>query len=286
MNGRDKQQDKLTPSVWLQLVLVATLLLAVNDANAQELNDVNAQVQNEGSMVALSGLPTLAEITSTKVNENIKQIVAQLDSPSFTRREDASQQLVSENVSRRQICKVLSENDLSPEQRNRLIEWLSNDLITTPHAAIGISMANRRINDAIFISALIEDLPAIEVLEPGDQIISIDGLAIKEQNQFLQSIGSRKPGDKVVITVKRSNGLNDMLNDKVPEVRELDFEIVLGSDELLFDVNGRRTGNAMVQRALHRDLITIVQRYGPKILRIKGGEVTKLNLGTIAESDK
>lgn len=285
MNGCAEQHKQLKTRSWLSLALVATtsMLFYVNDANAQRLDVSAVRQQSDESTLVLSGLPTLAEISSTKINEQVKQIVAQLDSYSFAKRELAVQLLVTKNIDRRQICKVLSGNDLSSEQRHRLVDWLRHDLLTTPHAAIGISIGLRRINGAIVVGALIEDLPAIEVLMPGDQIIGLDGLLINERDAFLQSIGSRKPGDKVTITVKRSIELVDKNDASKIELRELNYEIILGSDELLFNVDGIRTGNALVQRALNRDLAIIVDRYGPKVLRIEGGETPKPDLDTTAD---
>lgn len=278
MNSCTEQNKKQSASAWqsLMLLAVAVLLFSANSATAQRIRLNVLQQHSDEKINALSGLPTLAEIPSIKVDEKVKQIVAQLDSHSFAQRELAMQSLTANSIDRRQICKVLSGNDLSLEQRHRLVGWLKHDLISTPHAAIGISISSlRRTNQAIVVDSLIEDLPAIEVLMPGDQIISLDGLPINERDQFLQSIGSRKPGDKITITIKRSFEPDDNNDDSELVVRELDFEIVLGSDELLYNVNGMRTGNALVQKALKRDLVIILERYGPKILHIESGEPSK-----------
>lgn len=270
------------PRAWLSVLLVAvSMLICVNNTNAQQLDvSILTQLTNK-NIDPLSGLPTLTEIASTKVSAQVKQIITQLDSLSFAEREAAAQLLVSQNIDRRQICKVLSGNDLSLEQRHRLVDWLRNDLITTPHAAIGISV--RRTSNIIIVDVLIEDLPAIEVLKPGDQIIKLDGLPMLQWTQFLRSISSRKPGDKVKLTVKRSfepDGKND---DQELEVKELDFDIILGSDEYLINSDGTKQVNTYVRQAIARDLKTITKRYAPKILLIKGGEAPKINLGTTAD---
>lgn len=281
MNGFTKQHKQQTASASLSWMLVASamLLLTANHATAQ-------QPGNENTIV-FSGLPTPAEIASTKVDEAVKQIVKQLDSQSFAQRELATQRLISSNIDRRQTCKLLSGNDLSLEQRHRLVNYLRHDLQTTPHAAIGVRInLLRRANEAIIIEALIENLPAIEVLEPGDQIISLDGLLMNNFNQFLQSISSRKPGDRVTITVNRSFKHDNNDGEQESDVRELDFEIILGSDDYLINPDGIKQVNIYVQRALSKDLITVAQRYGPKVLQIESVLEPKSDFGTSAAKEK
>lgn len=281
MNSCTEQHEQQSAWLSMLLVVIASMLVCVNDTNAQRLDITVLTQPNNENTDQFSGLPTLTEITSTQVDAQVKQIVAQLDSISFDEREEAALLLVSQSIDRRQICKVLSGNDLSLEQRHRLIDWLRNDLLTTPHAAIGIRV--RSTSNIIVIDALIEDLPAIEVLKPGDQIIKLNGLPLMHWTQFLQSISSRKPGDMVKITVKRSFEPDDKNDDKELEVKELSFDIILGSDEYLINIDGSRQVNTYVRNAIARDLKTITKRYGPKILRIEGGEVPKINLGITAD---
>ena len=274
-----KHRKQQTPIAWLNLMLVATaMLITSNHASAQQFGDENN--------IVFSGLPTPAEIASTKVDKAVKQIVEQLDSQSFAQRELATQRLISSNIDRRQTCKLLSGNDLSLEQRHRLVNYLRHDLLTTPHAAIGIRINLRRANEVVIVEALIENLPAIEVLEPGDQIISLDGVPMYNFEQFRQSISSRKPGDSVTITVNRSFKHDGNADDQESDVRELDFEIILGSDDYLLDSDGIKQVNTYVLRALNKDLLTIAQRYGPKILHIESGETAKLDNEATTPKDK
>ncbi len=287
MNSCNKQNKQLTASAWLSVLLVvASMLCATSNVIAHQQR-INILPQNSSAgLDPFSGLPTQKEILSTIVDEKIKQIVAQLDSPDFTRREEATRQLVSENISRRQICKVLLANDLSSEQRHRLVDWLRSDLKTTPHAAIGIRIVRRKMNEEIVVEALIEDLPAIEVLEPGDKVVALDGLTITHWEQFLQSISSRKPGDKVTVTVKRSTKRNANIDDQKSEMQELNFELILGSDDYLINEDGTKQVNSLIRGALNRDLITIVNRYGPKILRIRTTQVPKSDTGASEAKEK
>ncbi len=260
------------------LLVAAAILFTTSSLNAQQRRGITLPQPSIEELKPFSGLPTQEEILSTKVEEKIKQIVDQLDSPAFTRREEAAKQLVSENISRRQICKILSGNDLSLEQRHRLVDWLRNDLITIPHAAIGIGV--RRISSKIIIDNLIENLPATEVLEHGDQIIGLDGLPINQWTQFYQSISSRKPGDKVTLTIKRSFEPDEKDDSRELEVRELDFDIILGSDEYLLNRDGTKQVNPFVKGALAIDMKTIVNRYGPKIVHIQSEETSESDFET------
>lgn len=260
------------------LLVAAAILFTTSSLNAQQRRGITLPQPSIEELKPFSGLPTQEEISSTKVDEKIKQIVDQLDSPAFTRREEATKQLVAENISRRQICKVLSGNDLSLEQRHRLVDWLRNDLNTTPHAAIGISVRSTR--KVIIIDHFVENLPAAEVLERGDQIIRLDGVSINNFDQFRQSISSRKPGDKVTITIKRSFESEEKDDSREPEVRELDFDIILGSDEYLLNIDGTKQVNPFVKGALAIDMKTIVNRYGPKIVHIQSEETSQSDFET------
>lgn len=282
MNGFTKQHKQQTASAspsW-KLVACAMLLLTANHATAQQSGNENTNV--------FSGLPTPAEIASTKIDEAVKQIVKQLDSQSFAQRELATQRLISNNIDRRQTCKLLSNNDLSLEQRHRLVNYLQYDLRTTPHAAIGvrINLRRARANEEVIVEALIENLPAIEVLEPGDQVISLDGIPVNNFDQFRQLISSRKPGDNVAVRVKRSFRQDEIDDDQEPDIRELDFMIILGSDDYLLDSDGIKQVNIYVQRAISKDLITVAQRYGPKVLQIESVLESKSDFGTSAAKEK
>ncbi|MCH8823709.1 MAG: PDZ domain-containing protein [Planctomycetes bacterium] len=279
MNRCNKHPIQQVSCPWSSMLLVAAaILFTTSSLNAQQRRGITLPQPSIEELKPFSGLPTQEEILSTKVDEKIKQIVDQLDSPAFTRREEAAKQLVSENISRRQICKILSGNDLSLEQRHRLVDWLRNDLITTPHAAIGIGV--RRTRNEIIIDNLIENLPATEVLEYGDQIIGLDGLPINQWTQFYQSISSRKPGDKVTLTIKRSFEPDEKDDSGELEVRELDFDIILGSDEFLLNRDGTKQVNSFVKGALAIDMKTIVNRYGPKIVHIQSEETSQSDFET------
>lgn len=274
MNRCNKHPIQQASCAWSSMLLVAAaILFTTSSLNAQQRRGITLPQPSIEELKPFSGLPTQEEISSTRVDEKIKQIVAQLDSPAFTRREEAAKQLVAENISRRQICKILSGNDLSLEQRHRLVDWLRNDLNTTPHAAIGISVRSTR--KVIIIDHFVENLPAAEVLERGDQIIRLDGVSINNFDQFRQSISSRKPGDKVTITIKRSFESEEKDDSRELEVRELDFDIILGSDEYLLNRDGTKQVNPFVKGALAIDMKTIVNRYGPKIVHIQSEETSQ-----------
>ena len=260
------------------MLAAAAILFTTSNLNAQQRRGTILPQHSIEELEPFSGLPTQEEISSTKVDAKIRQIVDQLDSPAFARREEAAKQLVAENISRRQICKILSENDLSLEQRHRLVNYLRHDLLTTPHAAIGIGVRSSSSN--IIVDNLIENLPATEVLELGDQIISLDGLAINQWTQFYQSISSRKPGDKVTLTIKRSFEPDEKNDSRELEVRELDFDIILGSDEYLLKRDGTKQVNPFVKGALAKDMKTIVNRYGPKIVHIQSEETSQSDFET------
>ncbi len=246
-----------------RIVVVATIVCLADAAIGQQ---PQAEILEpaHSSISDATALPTDQELAFVTVDPSRADLVAKLDDPVFAIREAAMQRLLGGIVNRRQVCKVLARKDLSPEQRHRLLVCLRDDLLNGPRGAIGISVDPRRLPDEIVIQQLVEQLPAIEVLEPGDQITHLDGRPAGTWETFLRSIQARRPGDKVLLTVERLEEPEDT-NGQDPAVRRLDFEIVLGSTELLRDpATGQVLRIRRMELARANDAARAVDRFGPR----------------------
>ncbi len=250
--------------VWVAVLCLAGPLLA------QELQVVSPQpVQT--STDDIPGLPTDQDLADVTVDPALAELVALLDDATFGAREKAMQRLLGGPVNRLQICKMLAGTDLSLEQRHRLLALLRYDLLNAPRGAIGILIDRRKLPNEIIIEQLIENLPAIEVLEPGDRITHLDGRPAPEWGRFRRSIEARKPGAKVSITVERLiPNAPDNVPDNAPDDAEnvqlqvLNFELAVGSSDLLLDP---ATGQVELRRVLTtraRGADQAVDRFAPQ----------------------
>ncbi len=244
--------------------VVIAAIVCVADASIGQQAQAEILERPPRSISDGPGLPTDQDLEFIQVDPSLADLVAKLDDPVFAIREAAMQRLLGGMVNRPQVCKVLARKDLSPEQRHRLLVCLRDDLLNAPRGAIGISVDPRRRSEEIVIQQLVEGLPAIEVLEPGDQIIRLDGQPAGTWESFVRSIQARRPGEKVLLTVERLVEPEDT-NGRDPAVQRLDFEIVLGSTELLRDpATGQVLRIPRMELARADDAAEAANRFGPR----------------------
>ena len=55
----------------------------------------------------------------------------------------------------------------------------------------------------VLVTTVSPDVPAAEVLEPGDVIVAVEGVPVLTPAELRARIGQRKPGDQVTLTVRR-----------------------------------------------------------------------------------
>ena len=55
----------------------------------------------------------------------------------------------------------------------------------------------------VLVSSVSGDVPAANVLEPGDVIVAVDGVRVRTPTQLRAEIGKRQPGDDLRLTVRR-----------------------------------------------------------------------------------
>lgn len=252
-----------------RIVVVATIVCLAAAAIGQQPQAVILEPSPNPSSDATT-LPTDQELAFVTVDPSLADLVAKLDDAVFGTREQAMQRLLDWTVDRRQICKMLAGKRLSLEQRHRLLLVLRDDLLhAPPRGAIGISVDLRRRRNEIIVEQLVEGLPAIEVLEPGDRVTHFNGKPIARWESFVAMIQARKPGGTVTITVQRRVDQDDQ-SPQEPRMRTLQFELVLGSTELLINpATGQVQRNTNLERARANDAAQAVDRFGPRTKLIR-----------------
>jgi PDZ domain-containing protein len=58
-------------------------------------------------------------------------------------------------------------------------------------------------NDGVLVDALVAGSPAVGKLRPNDVIVSVDGKPVRSRSDLLRFVGAHKPGEDVVVSVKR-----------------------------------------------------------------------------------
>ena len=55
----------------------------------------------------------------------------------------------------------------------------------------------------VLVTSVAPDVPAAEVLEPGDVLVAVDGVPVKTPAELRARIGTREPGDTLTLSVRR-----------------------------------------------------------------------------------
>lgn len=157
----------------------------------------------------------------------LDEVVARLDSPVFTAREQASYDLLTrEDLTIDEVELKLADPGLSPEQRLRL-EWVALEVFRRgPRAALGIRFQPER-DGGVRILDTVPDFPASRVLQPDDQIVEADGAPVTRQATFRAAILSHAPKEVMRLTIVR-------------EGRRERVDVELGSFESLIGGAGPR----------------------------------------------
>ncbi len=194
--------------------------------------------------------------SADRAGETFELVVEQLDDPSYAARQEASARLLDQAFSIEQIQQGLSRRDLSPEQRHRLLAVYSERVLNIPRGALGITMTFAPPVVAgqpgeVVINSLLPGLPAERVLQRGDRIGRIDGSPLLSNTDLLRQIQSKRPGDEVVMTVRRLR--RD--EEGQPTYEELTVRVALCSAELLDQFEtGSQGGPNIVQQERQKQI--------------------------------
>lgn len=136
----------------------------------------------------------------------IESRVAQLDHGDWIERARATEELrASDRVTLVTLEQMLAERRLSPEQRERLMDVARSKFMSSPRAAMGIRFF-MAITSRVVIERTYPGFSAYDLLEPGDIIVSVDGVKLEgpASRPTMQSqIISRDPGEVLNLVVRR-----------------------------------------------------------------------------------
>lgn len=171
---------------------------------------------------------------------DLEALVRDLDSEDVERRVAATRQLHEHSRLRlRDVEKVLLRDDLSPEQRQRLLGVAEWRFRSEPRAALGFQgpMMGERDTQGVVISNVIPGFPASEVLKAGDRIISADGAPLMNFGAIRPVIVSRDPGDKLRLVLVRDGATVNATVElgsfrQLPESRDLDDAVLAEAWEM------------------------------------------------------
>lgn len=209
--------------------------------------------------LAVAGAAVSAAPPRAAADETLDALVAELDAPSYARREAASQRLLETPNAAASLVERLASGELSPEQRQRLLTIVARQVESTPRGALGIRMETlREIGQGVVVSGFVENMPAAAVLRVGDRIVTVEHVAIGGASDLIDVVQRRLPGETVRLGVVRGEG---------EEVIEL--AIVLGSVEQLQQDAAdplMRQNPVLIERA--RQVADLRQRFGAAPLRV------------------
>lgn len=153
----------------------------------------------------------------------VESLVQQLDSADWGERDIADTTL--RNISLltlKDLEKILAERQLSTEQRARLMDIAQLKFVTSPRAAMGIGFFTE-VDNRVILERTMERFPAFSILQPGDMIVSVNGIALKgplSRRTIQSQIISRDPGDALHLVIRRG-------------AEKLEVDVPLGSYENL-----------------------------------------------------
>ncbi len=150
-------------------------------------------------------------------------LIADLGVADFAQREAAQSRLATRHdLTLVDVQARLADPNLNAEARTRLLTVAKEIFMRSPRAAIGVRFgggfgapAGSRPNT---VQDVIAGFPALGVLQPGDAIVSIDGVAVGQDfgmgtgmsSSVRPQIVSRDPGDVVEMQVWRNGELLDL----------------------------------------------------------------------------
>ena len=242
--------------------LVMTASLAAAASGQVSLGQPGAE-PGAGDGAEAAGGRTQA-VSADRAVETFEHLLEQLDDPSYEARQEASARLSDRAFSIEQIKQRLSRRELSPEQRHRLLAVYSQRVLNSPRGALGIQMpaagpAAPGQPVEVIVGNLLPGLPAERVLKRGDRIDRIDGVPLLNSNDLITQIQNRRPGDEVVLTVRRLRRDDEgipVVDEALQQVyEELTVRVALCSADLLdqFQAGSPRRPN-IVQQARQKQV--------------------------------
>lgn len=143
-------------------------------------------------------------MASGQASDRATELVEELKSPSFVTRELAEDDLqYDQSLTLEDLEAHLRRNDLTKEQRIRLLKAASVRFANEPRAAMGIGLTNV-VNDlGLQIREPVQGFDSANKLQASDFISVIGDLPIRSTTDLQAAIISRSPGDSVPVQIVR-----------------------------------------------------------------------------------
>ena len=193
----------------------------------------------------------LKAIRTAAVPSGLRELVARFDDPDWRTREEASRRLEAHPADDQALLRILDQDELSEEQRQRLMGAIARRILLRERGAIGIRMNTRggfgdRAVRGIEVTQLIPGLPAERVLKVGDVITRIDDREIRGNSDLITHVQRMPPGRVIEVVVLRPRAVAPGQAPNPAWIRgegdrwfeRIDVEFALGSFEKLGDTAG------------------------------------------------
>jgi len=161
----------------------------------------------------LAGALCVGRVAAEPPVPGIDEALAQLDGGDWEQRETATISMsMGEDLPLKAIEAVLKRDDLSPEQRARVLLVARERFIIGPRAAMGVQFANNGFmmdpDGRVMIEKVFPEFPAFGVVLKGDQIVDVNGQPVQATGDPARTtlrphIIASDPGDSLKLTVIR-----------------------------------------------------------------------------------
>lgn len=163
----------------------------------------DSRAQDDNLLPRREPLPDVAPSPISGLDDAVWREIDALDDPSWIRREEATERLKNLEYDDDAIFILLQDTDRSHEQVYRLLQILRHRLLNRPKGAVGISM-DTNTGDDVVVLEVIPGMPAEKVLRPGDHLLAVDGVAVRDSDHFGDLVKAKRPGETVDITFVRA----------------------------------------------------------------------------------
>lgn len=113
-----------------------------------------------------------------------------------------------------------SSNDQASQDESSSRDRGSSEENAQHHAVLGVSLAEQ--NGRVRVIAVMPGSPAAKAgIEPGDEIRRVNDERVRSAHDLAEEIEEQKPGSKVELTIRRSNGESETVRAKLVSHQQL-----------------------------------------------------------------
>lgn len=113
-----------------------------------------------------------------------------------------------------------SSNDQASQDESSSRDRSANEENAQHHAVLGVSLAEQ--NGRVRVIAVMPGSPAAKAgIEPGDEIRKVNDERIHSARELADEIEEQRPGSKVELTIRRSNGESETVRAKLVSQQQL-----------------------------------------------------------------